>query len=61
MTDDIEELKSRVVAGQYLHWASNFIMQASMRYCLMDVKKEIRDMADRLTEIADSLREGVKE
>ena len=58
---DANEMKSFVIAGTYLDIAAHLIEQASMRYCLNDVKRELRDTATHLRCTAANLKKMMKE
>lgn len=56
---DVDEIRSHVVAGTNLSIAAHLIEQASMRYCLNDVKQELRDIAAHLRATAQNLNEMI--
>lgn len=58
---DADEMRSFVVAGTYLNIAAQLIEQAAMRYCLNDMKQELRDTATHLRCTVAYLKEMMEE
>lgn len=58
---DADEMRSFVFASTYLDIAAHLIEQAAMRYCLNDVKQELRDTATHLRCTAANLKEMMRE
>ena len=54
---DQDEIRSFVFASTYLDIAAHLIEQAAMRYCLNDVKQELRNIASHLRCTAANLKE----
>ena len=55
---DVEEQKSIAVASTLLYCASKMIFQASMRWCLSDKKRHLRDISDELESVASALMDS---